>query len=133
MRRGLKPHLFKGAYAALKGRSFTAVYTFVCFSAACKADVKNEPGYRSAEAMRYPKSCRKKETGRLGPASGASVEMRLHRSLAPLNQEIVRAQFTSAGASRASQNSQGARQAWTEEQLWGQLQIPCNGFKYFCK
>jgi hypothetical protein len=43
MHRGLKPHLFKGAYAALKGRSFTAVYTFVCFSAACKADVKNEP------------------------------------------------------------------------------------------
>src|SRR6266403_3919767 len=97
MRRGLKPHLFKGAYAALKGRSFTAVYTLVCFSAACKADVKNEPAIAALKRCDTPKSCRKKETGRLGPASGASVEMRLHRSLAPLNQEIVRAQFTSVG------------------------------------
>jgi len=47
----------------------------------------------------------KKETGRLGPVSGASVEMRLHRDLAPLTQRIVRARFTSAGASRASKGS----------------------------
>src|SRR6266404_2426267 len=80
-----------GAYAALKGRSFTAVYTLVCFSAACKSDVKNEPAIAALKRCDTPKSCRKKETGRLGPASGASVEMRLHRSLAPLNQEIVRA------------------------------------------
>src|SRR6266478_370415 len=122
-----------GAYAALKGRSFTAVYTLVCFSAACKSDVKNEPAIAALKRCDTPKILTKKETGRLGPASGASVEMRLHRSLAPLNQEIVRAQFTPLGASRASQNSQGARQAWTEEQLWGQLQIPCNGFNCFCK
>jgi hypothetical protein len=51
-------------------------------------------------------TCTKKETGRLGPVSGASVEMRLHRSLAPLTQRIVRARFTSAGASRASQGSE---------------------------
>jgi len=40
------------------------------------------------------------------PVSGASVEMRLHRSLAPLTQRIVRARFTSAGASRASPGSE---------------------------
>ena len=31
----------------------------------------------------------RKKTGRLGPVSGASVEMRLHRSLTPLTQRIV--------------------------------------------
>jgi len=36
--------------------------------------------------------------------------MRLHRSLAPLTQRIVRARFTSAGASRASKGAKGARQ-----------------------
>ena len=85
-----------GAYAALKGRSFTAVYTRVCFSAACKADVKNEPAIAALKRC-DTQNPDKKETGRLGPGSGASVEMRLHRSLAPLNQEIVRAQFTSVG------------------------------------
>jgi hypothetical protein len=44
----------------------------------------------------------KKETGRLCPVSGASVEMRLHRSLAPLTRRFSRARFTSAFASRAS-------------------------------
>jgi hypothetical protein len=58
-------------------------------------------------SLRHPISyCTKKETGRLGPVSGASVEMRLHRSPAPLTQRIVRARFTSAGASRASQGSE---------------------------
>ena len=64
MRRGLKPHLFKGAYAALKGRSFTAVYTFVCFSAACKADVKNEPAIAALKRCDTQNPADKKETGR---------------------------------------------------------------------
>jgi hypothetical protein len=34
--------------------------------------------------------CTKKETGQLGPVSGASAEMRLHRSQAPLTRRIVR-------------------------------------------
>ncbi len=92
-----KAPLIYGSLRGPEGPLFHGSYTFVCCSAASKADVEKRTGYRSAEAMRYPKSCRKKETGRLGPASGASVEMRLHRSLAPLNQEIVRAQFTSVG------------------------------------
>src|SRR6266481_8499672 len=86
-----------GAYAALKGRSFTAVYTLMCFSAASKADVKNEPAIAGLKRCESKNPDKKKETGRLGPVSGASVEMRLHRSLAPLNQEIVWAQFTSVG------------------------------------
>jgi hypothetical protein len=69
-----------------------------------KADAENEVVI-AALAPRHPKSA-KKETGQLGPVSGASVEMRLHRSLAPLTQRIVRARFTSAGASRASQGSE---------------------------
>ena len=80
-----------GAYAALKGRSFTAVYTLMCFSAASKADVKNEPAIAGLKRCESKNPDKKKETGRLGPVSGASVEMRLHRSLAPLNQEIMRA------------------------------------------
>jgi len=55
-------------------------------------------------------TAQKKETGQLGPVSGASAEMRLHRSLAPLTQRIVRARFTSAGASRASPGFREARQ-----------------------
>ena len=71
-----------------------------------KADAENE-AVNAPLALRHPKSYgTKKETGQLGPVSGASVEMRLHRSLAPLTQRIVRARFTSAGASRASHGSE---------------------------
>jgi hypothetical protein len=73
---------------------------------AAQADAENE-AVIAVPALLHPKSyCTKKETGRLGPVSGASVEMRLHRSLAPLTQRNVRARFTSAGASRASQGSE---------------------------
>ena len=77
---------------------------------------------------------RKKETGRLGPVSGASVEMRLHRSLAPLTQSIVRARFTSRGSTRASKGSkERGHKHNSKEQLVGQNQISCSGFNGFRK
>jgi len=52
-----------GAYAALKGRSFTAVYTLVCFSAASKADVENEPAIAALKRCDTQNPAEKKKPG----------------------------------------------------------------------
>jgi hypothetical protein len=51
----------------------------------------------------------KKETGRLGPVSRASAEMRLHHSLAPAGFGDCAARDASASASRTSKSAKGAR------------------------
>jgi hypothetical protein len=75
-------------------------------ASATKAGTENEPVIATLKRC-DTKSYFKKRNRALGPVSGASVEMRLHRNLAPLTQRIVRARFTSAGASHASKGSKG--------------------------
>ena len=97
---------------------------------AAKGDAENE-AVIAALALRHPKSyCTKKETGQLGPVSGASVAMRLHRSLAPLTQTIVRSRFTSAGAPRASHGSE-ERGSVTEGATVGPVSDSVQWFQLF--
>jgi hypothetical protein len=66
----------------------------------------------------------KKETGQFSPASGASVEMRLHRTGA-LARRFLRTLFAPTCASRASKVLKRSEDTTErKEQLWGQ----CHGF-----